>query len=81
MLIKIWIDQGSEFYNTHFKIGLKNEGNERKSVIAERFTRTLENKSYKHTKAASKNIYFNVLDDIVDENNNIYQIPIKASRF
>ena len=52
MLIKIWIDQGSEFYNTHFKIGLKDEGNERKSVIAERFTRTLENKSYKHTKAA-----------------------------
>ena len=52
---KIWVDQGSEFYNNVFKTFLKdndismystyNEGN---SVVAERFIRTLKNKIYKH---------------------------------
>ena len=41
--------------------------NDGKSVVAERFIRTLKNKSYKHMTAISKNVYFNVLDDIVDE--------------
>ena len=48
---KIWVDQGSEFYNKTFKNWLKGEGiemysmyNEGKSVIAERFIRTLKNK-------------------------------------
>ena len=34
--------------------------NEGKSVVAERFIRTLKNKIYKHTKANLKNVYFNV---------------------
>ena len=65
---KIWVDQGSEFYNTHFKKWLKDNNievysahNEGKSVVAERFIRTLKNKIYKHMKAISKNVYFNVL--------------------
>ena len=37
--------------------------NEGKSVVAERFIRTLKNKSFKHMTAISKNIRFNVLDD------------------
>ena len=48
---KIWVDQRSEFYNTHFKKWLKENNiemystyNEGKSVIAERFIRTLKNK-------------------------------------
>ena len=41
--------------------------NEGKSVGAERFVRTLKNKIYKHMRAISKNVYFDVLDDIVDE--------------
>ena len=52
---KIWTDQGSEFYNTHFKKWLKDNNiemysthNERKSVVAERFIRTLKNNIYKH---------------------------------
>ena len=51
---KIWIDKGSEFYNSPFKIWLKDNdiemystNNEGKSVIAERFIRTLKNKIYK----------------------------------
>ena len=38
--------------------------NERKSVVAERFVRTLKNKIYKHMTPISKNVYFDVLDDI-----------------
>ena len=48
---KIWVDQGSEFYNTHFKKWLKDNNiemysthNEGKSVVTERFIRTLKNK-------------------------------------
>ena len=39
--------------------------NEGKSVVAERFIRTLKNKIFKHMTAISKNVYFDVLDDIV----------------
>ena len=31
--------------------------NEGKSVVAERFIRTLKNKKYKHTTSVSKNVY------------------------
>ena len=51
--------------------------NEGKSVVAERFIRNLKNKIYKHMTAISKNVYFDVLDDIVDEYNNIYHKTIK----
>ena len=51
--------------------------NERKSVVAEIFIRTLKNKTYKHMTAISKKIYFNVLDDIVCKYNNTYNRTIK----
>ena len=70
---KTWIDQGSEFYNKSFKDFLKinniemySKCNEGKSVVAERFIRTLKNTIFKHMTAISKNIYFDVLDDIVN---------------
>ena len=51
---KIWVDKGSEFYNTSFKKWLNNNDiemysthNERKSVVAERSIRTLKTKIYK----------------------------------
>ena len=47
--------------------------NEGKSVIAERFIRTLKNKIYKYMTTISKNVYIDKLDDIVDECNNTYQ--------
>ena len=65
---KIWIDQGSEFYNNYFKDFLKINNiemystcNEGKSVVAERFIRTLKNKIFKYVVAISKNVYFDVL--------------------
>ena len=47
---------------------------EGKSIVAER---TLKNKIYKHMTAASKNVYFDVLDDIVDKYDNIYNRTVK----
>ena len=50
---KIWVDQGSEFYNNSFKDFLKINNiemystyNEGKSVVAEKFIRTLKNKIF-----------------------------------
>ena len=51
--------------------------NEGKSVAAERFIRTLKNKIFKHMRAISKNVYFDVLDDIVNKNNNAVHGTIK----
>ena len=77
---KIWVDQGSEFYNNFFKKLLKNNDiemystyNERKSVVVGRFIKTLKNKICKHMTAVSKNVSFDELGDIVDKYNNTYQ--------
>ena len=43
--------------------------NEGKYVVAERFIRTLKKKIFKHMAAVSKNVYFDVLDDIVNKYN------------
>ena len=51
--------------------------NEGKSVIAERFIRTLKNKIYKYMTAISKNVCIDKLDDIVMEYNNTYHTSIK----
>ena len=81
---KIWIDQGSELYNDTFKDFLKINNiemysiyNEGKSVVVERFIRILKNKIFKHMAAISKNIYFDVLDDIVNKYNNTVHRTIK----
>ena len=51
--------------------------NEGKSVIAERFIRTLKTKIYKYMTSISKNVYINKLDDIVKKHNNTYHTSIK----
>ena len=51
--------------------------NEGKPVVVERFIRTLKNKLYKLTTATGKNVYFNVLDDVVNEYNNTKHNTIK----
>ena len=81
---KIWVDQGGEFYNQVFKKWLSDNDiimystyNEGKSVVAERFIRTLKNKLYKHMTATGKNVYYDVLDDVVNEYNNTKHNTIK----
>ena len=51
--------------------------NEEKSVVAERFIRTLRTKIYKYMTSVSTNVYIDKLDDIVDEYNNTYHRTIK----
>ena len=55
-------------YSTH---------NEGKSVVAERFIRTLKSKIYKYLTSISKNVYINKLDDIANEYNSTYHTKIK----
>ena len=56
-------------YSTH---------NEEKSVVAERFIRTLKTKIYKYMLSVSKNVYIDKLDNIVGEYNNTYYRKIKV---
>ena len=58
---KIWVGKGGEFYNNSFKkwlqgsvIVMYSTHNEGKSVVAERFIRTLKNKIYKYMTLISK---------------------------
>ena len=51
--------------------------NEGKSIVAERFIRTLKNKIFKHMTAISKNVYIDVLSDIVNKYNNMVQKLLK----
>ena len=81
---KIWVDKISEFYNAFFKkwlpdndIVMYSTRNEGKSVVAERFIRTLKSKIYKYMTSISKNVYIDKLDDIVNEYNNTYHTTIK----
>ena len=50
---------------------------EAKSIVAERFIRILKNKLYKHLMATGKNVYYDVLDDVVNEYNNTKHNTIK----
>ena len=81
---KIWVDQGREFYNNVFKKWLSDNDiimystyNEGKSVVAETFIRALKNKLYKHMTATGKNVYYDVLDDVVNKYNNTKHSTIK----
>ena len=58
---KIWVDKGRKFPNSSFKKWLKDNDiemysihNEGKSVVAERFIRTLKTKIYKYMTSISK---------------------------
>ena len=81
---KIWVNKGSEFYNSSFKTWLKDNDIEiysihskGKSVVVERFIRTLKTKIYKYMTSISTNVYIDNLDDIINEYNNTYHRTIK----
>ena len=57
--MKSWLEKNSmEMYSIH---------NERKSVVAERFIRTLKSKIYKYITSVSKIGYTDKLDNIVNK--------------
>ena len=67
--MKSWLEK-NDMYSTH---------NEGKSVIAERFTRTLKNKIYKYMTSLSRNVYIDKLDDVINKYNNSYHSTIKMN--
>ena len=76
------VDQGAEFYNNVFKKWLSDNDiimystyNEGKSVVAERIIRT---HLYKHMTATGKNVYYDVLGDVVSKYNNTKHSTIKV---
>ena len=69
MLLLKWLqDNDIVMYSTN---------NEGKSVVAERFIRTLKSKIYKYMTSISKNAYIDKLDNMVNEYNNTYHATIK----
>ena len=69
LFFKKWLrDNDIVMYSAH---------NEGKSVVPERFIRTLKSKIYKHMTSISKNVYIDKLDNIVNEYNNAYHTAIK----
>ena len=62
----------TEMYSTH---------NEGKSVVAERFIRTMKNKICKYMTSVSKNVYTDKLDDIVNKYNDTYHSTTKMKPF
>ena len=66
--MKSFLQNNMEMYSTY---------NEVKSDVAEKFIRTLKNKSSKYMTSISKNVYINKLDDIVNKYNNTYHKTIK----
>ena len=82
---KIWVDKDSECYKGNH--GLKKNDievysthNKGKSVIAERYFRTLKNKIHEYMTSVSKNVYIDKLDDIIhNKYNNTYHTTSKAT--
>ena len=67
--MKSWLEENDiEMYLIH---------NEGKSIVAERFIGTLDNKIYKNRTLISKNLCIDKLDNIVNKYNNIYHRTIK----
>ena len=71
---KLWVDQEREYYNKHMQEWLANNGilmysthSEGKSVIAERFIKTLKSKIYKRMTANDSNSYLPHLNKLIDQ--------------
>ena len=69
----IWIDKKIKCQNSPFKkwfndndIEIYSTNNEGKSVVAEKFIRTLKTKIHKHMASISKNVYIDKVSDIVN---------------
>ena len=80
----MWVEKGSDIYNSSVKKLLKDNDieiysihNEGKSVVTERFIGTLKTKIYKCLTSTSKNVYISKLDDRVNEDNNTYHKTVK----
>ena len=89
----LWTDRGKEFYNkqvqdllNEYSIKLYSTNNsEIKSSVVERFNRTFKNMMYKKFTENNNTIFYNIIDDLVNEYNNKYHstiimTPIEGSK-
>ena len=67
--MKLWLEKNNKKMHSAY--------NEGKSVVAERFVRTLKNEIYEYMTSISKNMYIDELGDIVKKYNNTYHRAIK----
>ena len=83
----LWVDNGKEFYNKQVK-DLLNENNiklystnnsEIKSAVIERFNRTFKNMMYKKFTENNNTIFYNILDELVNNYNNKYHSTIRMT--
>ena len=83
----LWTDRGTEFYNKQVQ-DLLNENNiklystnnsEIKSAVVERFNRTFKNMMYKKFTENNNTIFYNILDELVNNYNNKYHSTIKMT--
>jgi len=85
---KLWTDKGREFYNKHVKelgVELYSTENAEKSLVVERWNRTMKEKMFKYFTSNNINKYIDVLDDFVERYNNtrhssIKMTPVEASK-
>ena len=82
---KLWTDQGRELYNKPMQEWLDNKNiliysihNKRKSVIVERFTKTLKAKIYKKVTVYSSKSYLAYLNGLIDQYNNTHHHSINT---
>ena len=83
---KLWTDKGKEFYNkpmkdllNKYKIHLYSTENEEKSMIVERWNRTIKRFMWKYFTANRTRKYIDVLQEIIHKYNNTYHRSIKCT--
>ena len=79
----IWVDQETEFYNNLMQkllhdnyVWMHSTCNEGKSIVAERFIRTLKAKIFNEMTGSDNKFYLGYLHKLVHEHNNIYHRSI-----
>ena len=84
--VRIWCDDGKEFFNTTVQSFLDKKGitlystfNEPKAAIAERFIRTLRRKMEMHYIVNQNTVWYNVLQRLIDEYNSDYHRSLGMS--
>ena len=82
----LWTDKGKEFDNKHLKelldenkITLYSTENEEKSSVVERWNRTIKNKMWKMFTANNNTVYYDKLDNLVNEYNSTKHSSTKMS--
>ena len=85
---KLWVDKGTEFYNTHVKalpFELYSTLNDGKAVVIERFNRTLKQMMFKRFTSQGNQKWLKILSGILERYNtkvhsSIKTTPVKASK-